>query len=181
MLQGNPFPLLSYSVCAVLAALTASQAIAAQVPAGSQLATKQEIVRHIKDEPASLDPAKVVGLPEAQVARDLFEGLVNQDATGKNIPGVAESWQNQNNQVFLFTLRKDAKWSNGDPVTAQDFVYSWQRLVDPKGSSSGAWFAGLAGIANADAIIAGKMPVDKLGVTAVSPTLLRVTLDKTVP
>ena len=181
MPQGKSFPLLSYSVCAALVALTFGQANAAQVPAGTQLAAKQEIVRHIKDEPASLDPAKVVGLPEAQVARDLFEGLVNQDATGKSIPGVAENWQNQNNQVFLFTLRKDAKWSNGDPVTAQDFVYSWQRLVDPKGSATGAWFAALAGISNADAIIAGKMPVDKLGVTAVSPTLLRVTLDKPVP
>ncbi len=122
MPQGKSFPLLSYSVCAALVALTFGQANAAHVPTGTQLAAKQEIVRHIKDEPASLDPAKVVGLPEAQVARDLFEGLVSQDATGKSIPGVAESWQNQNNQVFLFTLRKDAKWSNGDPVTAQDFV-----------------------------------------------------------
>src|SRR5471032_2763880 len=181
MPQGKSFPLLSYCVCAALVALSLGQTNAAQVPAGTQLAAKQEIVRHIKDEPASLDPVKVIGLPEAQVARDLFEGLVNQDAQGKSIPGVAESWQNQNNQVYLFTLRKDAKWSNGDPVTAQDFVYSWQRLVDPKGLSSGAWFAGLAGIENADAIIAGKLPVDKLGVTALSDTQLKVQLARPVP
>lgn len=65
-----------------LMAAMAGNAVAAQVPAGTALAEKQEIVRHIKDEPASLDPIKAVGLPEAQVARDLFEGLVNQDARG---------------------------------------------------------------------------------------------------
>lgn len=99
---------------------------------GTTLAEKQEIVRHIKDEPASLDPIKAVGLPEAQLARDLFEGLVNQDANGKVIPGVATRWQTTDNQTYIFTLRKDARWSNGDPVTAKDFVYSWQRLVEPK-------------------------------------------------
>jgi len=117
MPQGKSLPRLSYSVCAALVALSFGPANAADVPAGTQLAARQEIVRHIKDEPASLDPTKVIGLPEAQVVRDLFEGLVSQDVHGKNIPGVAESWQNQNNQVFIFTLRKDAKWSNGDPVT----------------------------------------------------------------
>lgn len=181
MPQGKQFHLFSYSLCAGLVALSLGTATAAQVPAGTQLADKQEIVRHIKDEPASLDPTKVIGLPEAQVVRDLFEGLVNQDANGKSVPGVAESWQTQDNQTFVFNLRKDARWSNGDPVTAKDFVYSWRRLVDPKGLSTGAWFAGLAGIQNADAIIAGKMPVDKLGVTAVSDTQLKVQLDRPVP
>lgn len=89
----------------------------------------QHVVRHIKDEPSSLDPIKAVGLVEAQVDRDLFEGLVNQDATGKAIPGVALSWQTSDNQNFVFHLRRDARWSNGQPVTAQDFVYSWRRLA----------------------------------------------------
>lgn len=62
---------------------------AAEVPPGASLAAQQEIVRHIKDEPASLDPAKAVGLPEIQVIRDLFEGLTNQDAKGNIVPGVA--------------------------------------------------------------------------------------------
>ncbi len=181
MLEGRLFHPFSYTVCAGLMALSLGTAMATQVPAGTQLADKQEIVRHIKDEPASLDPIKVIGLPEAQVARDLFEGLVNQDANGKNVPGVAQSWQTQDNQTFIFTLRKNARWSNGDPVTAQDFVYSWRRLVDPKGLSSGAWFAGLAGIQNADAIIAGKMPVDKLGVTAIGDHQLKVQLERPVP
>lgn len=91
MPQGKSLPRLSYSVCAALVALSFGPANAADVPAGTQLADRQEIVRHIKDEPASLDPTKVIGLPEAQVVRDLFEGLVSQDAHGKNIPGVAKA------------------------------------------------------------------------------------------
>ncbi|PVZ84826.1 oligopeptide ABC transporter substrate-binding protein OppA [Serratia sp. S1B] len=169
------------ALCALAISAVMGNAMAAQVPPGTLLAEKQEIVRHIKDEPASLDPIKAVGLPEAQVARDLFEGLVNQDAQGNIIPGVAVSWQTNDNQTYIFTLRKDARWSNGDVVTAKDFVYSWQRLVDPKNTSPFAWFAQLAGIQNAEEIIAGKMPVDKLGVVAVDDHTLKVQLNKPVP
>lgn len=169
------------TLCALTISASIGGAVAAQVPPGTVLAEKQEIVRHIKDEPASLDPIKAVGLPEAQVARDLFEGLVNQDAHGKVIPGVATRWQTSDNQTYIFTLRKDARWSNGDPVTAKDFVYSWQRLVDPKSLSPFAWFAQLAGIQNAEEIIAGKLPIDKLGVVAVDDHTLKVQLNKPVP
>ncbi|AMG58735.1 peptide ABC transporter substrate-binding protein [Pantoea vagans] len=156
-------------------------AIAANPPAGAQLAEQQQIVRHIKDEPASLDPLKAVGLPEIQVIRDLFEGLTNQDAQDKIVPGVAQSWSSNDNKTWVFTLRNNARWSNGDPVTAQDFVYSWQRLVDPKNSSPFAWFAGLSGIENAAAITKGEMTPDKLGVIAQGKTQLKVTLDRPVP
>lgn len=156
-------------------------AIAANPPAGAQLAEQQQIVRHIKDEPASLDPLKAVGLPEIQVIRDLFEGLTNQDAQGKIVPGVAQSWSSSDNKTWVFTLRNNARWSNGDPVTAQDFVYSWQRLVDPKNSSAFAWFAGLSGIQNAAAITKGEMTPDKLGVVTQSKNQLKVTLDRPVP
>lgn len=172
---------LRFTLTALLVASYGSTAFAADVPPGTQLAEKQEIVRHIKDEPASLDPAKAVGLPEIQVIRDLYEGLTNQDARGKVVPGVAESWQSSDNKNWIFTLRKDARWSNGEPVTADDFVYSWQRLVDPKTSSPFAWFAGLSGIDNADAIAKGSMGVDKLGVTALDKHRLKVTLVRPVP
>ncbi|MFP9529469.1 peptide ABC transporter substrate-binding protein [Pectobacterium brasiliense] len=165
---------------ALMAAMTGN-AVAAQVPAGTVLAEKQEIVRHIKDEPASLDPIKAVGLPEAQVARDLFEGLVNQDAKGNLVPGVAQRWQTTDNRTFIFTLRDNVRWSNGEPVTAKDFVYSWRRLVTPENSSPFAWFARLAGIQNAEQILAGKLPVDQLGVTAVNDHTLKVQLSKPVP
>ncbi|MFV9686387.1 peptide ABC transporter substrate-binding protein [Pantoea sp. KXB45] len=156
-------------------------AIAANPPAGASLAEQQQIVRHIKDEPASLDPLKAVGLPEIQVIRDLFEGLTNQDAQGKIVPGVAQSWSSSDNKTWIFTLRNNARWSNGDPVTARDFVYSWQRLVDPKNSSAFAWFAGLSGIENAAAITKGEMTTDKLGVVALDNSRLKVTLDRPVP
>ncbi len=166
---------------ALLALAVTASVSAAEVPPGTALASRQEIVRHIKDEPASLDPAKAVGLPEIQVIRDLFEGLTNQDAKGNIIPGVATQWQTTDNKTWIFTLRKDAKWSNGDPVTAHDFVYSWRRLVDPKIGSTFAWFAELAGIQNAGAITKGQMTPDKLGVTALDDHRLKVTLDKPVP
>ncbi|HAY0630728.1 TPA: oligopeptide ABC transporter substrate-binding protein OppA [Serratia marcescens] len=169
------------ALCAAAIGACMSSAMAAQVPPGTALAAKQEIVRHIKDEPASLDPIKAVGLPEAQLARDLFEGLVNQDANGKVIPGVATRWQTSDNQTYIFHLRKDARWSNGDPVTAKDFVYSWQRLVEPKNLSPFAWFAQLAGIQNAEQIISGKLPADRLGVSAPDDYTLKVQLDKPVP
>jgi len=166
---------------ALIVASAVSPAFAANVPSGAQLASTQEIVRHIKDEPASLDPMKAVGLPEIQVMRDLFEGLTNQDAHGKIVPGVALSWSSNDNKTWMFTLRKDARWSNGEPVTAQDFVYSWQRLVEPKNSSPFAWFAALSGIENAEAITKGQMSADKLGVTATDATHLKVTLSRPVP
>ncbi|WP_130835074.1 peptide ABC transporter substrate-binding protein [[Erwinia] mediterraneensis] len=169
------------TLCALLSASAVTPALAADVPAGAQLAAKQEIVRHIKDEPASLDPVKAVGLPEIQVIRDLFEGLTSQDAAGNIVPGVAESWSSNDNKTWIFTLRKNARWSDGKPVTAQDFVYSWQRLVDPQNSSPFAWFAALSGVQNAEAIVKGEMPVEKLGVSAPDRTHLKVTLARPVP
>ncbi|MFH8134605.1 ABC transporter substrate-binding protein [Pantoea osteomyelitidis] len=169
------------TLCALLIASAVAPAFAAEVPPGAQLAAKQEIVRHIKDEPASLDPVKAVGLPEIQVIRDLFEGLTNQDAKGNIVPGVAQSWSSSDNKSWIFTLRNNARWSNGEPVTAQDFVYSWQRLVDPKNSSPFAWFAALSGMQNADAIVKGEMSPDKLGVSAQDATHLIVTLTRPVP
>ncbi|QPE19192.1 peptide ABC transporter substrate-binding protein [Providencia rettgeri] len=161
--------------------LFTTPAISAVIPTGTVLAENQQVTRHLKDEPASLDPVKSVGLTEAQVMRDLFEGLVNQDDHGKPIPGVAQSWNTVDNRIWTFTLRSDAQWSNGDPVTAQDFVYSWQRLVSPGTSSPFAWFAALAGINNAQDIIDGKLPADQLGVEAVDTRTLKVTLNKPVP
>ncbi|MGP8847442.1 ABC transporter substrate-binding protein, partial [Enterobacter hormaechei] len=81
-------------------------------------------------------------------------------------------WKSNDNRIWTFTLRDNAQWADGTPVTAQDFVYSWQRLVDPKTLSPFAWFAALAGINNAQAIIDGKATPDKLGVSAVDARTL---------
>jgi oligopeptide transport system substrate-binding protein len=172
--------MLRYFFCILPAICAFSAAYAADVSPGVTLAKRQELVRHLKDEPATLDPAKAVGLPEIQVIRDLFEGLVNQGEDGHPQPGVALRWRSNDDRHWTFTLRDNARWSDGTPVTAQDFVDSWRRLVDPKTTSPFAWFAALAGIQNARAISEGKMSPSSLGVVAVDARTLRVQLDRPV-
>ncbi|MBN3217513.1 oligopeptide ABC transporter substrate-binding protein OppA [Pectobacterium polaris] len=169
---------------AIIAALSSTMAVsafAATVPAGVQLAEKQELVRNNGAEVSSLDPHKIEGVPESNVSRDLLEGLVISDVNGKTVPGVAESWDNKDFKVWTFHLRKDAKWSNGEPVTAQDFVYSWQRLADPKTASPYASYLQYGHLLNIDDIIAGKKSADTLGVKAIDDHTFEVTLSEAVP
>ncbi len=167
---------------AILAALiTANGAGAAEVPEGTTLAEKQTLVRNNGAEVQSLDPHKIEGIPESNVSHDLFEGLLISDLEGHPIPGVAEKWDNQDFKVWTFHLRKDAKWSNGEPVTAQDFVYSWQRLVTPDTASPYASYLQYGHIANVDDIIAGKKKPETLGVKALDAHTLQVTLSEPVP
>ncbi|WP_034915182.1 MULTISPECIES: oligopeptide ABC transporter substrate-binding protein OppA [Erwinia] len=165
----------------VMTALAGNLAIAASVPAGVELAAKQELVKGNGDEVQSLDPHKIEGVPESNVNRDLLEGLVIGDEQGHPIPGVAESWENKDGKVWTFHLRKNAKWSNGEPVTAQDFVYSWQRLADPKTASPYASYLQYGHLLNIDDIIAGKKTPDQLGVKAIDANTLEVTLSESVP
>ncbi|MEZ8086996.1 ABC transporter substrate-binding protein [Vibrio sp. 1S139] len=162
-------------------AASSTLSIAAEVPAGTELAKVQELVRGNGTEVATLDPHKSQGVPESHVIRDLLEGLVNQDGDGNTIPGVAESWETTDNKTFTFHLRKDAKWSNGDPVTANDFVYSFQRAVDPLTASPYAWYMEYTKMANAKDIVAGKKDKSELGVKALDDYTLEVTLDTAVP
>ncbi len=154
---------------------------AAQVPEGTKLAKDQTLVRDNGTEVASIDPQKTEGVPESNVIRDMFEGLVIQDGEGNVIPGVAESWETKDNKTFIFHLRKDAKWSNGDPVTAGDFVFAWQRAVDPATASPYATYLQMATMKNAEAIINGKMDKSELGVKAIDDRTLEVQLDTPVP
>lgn len=165
----------------ILTAFMAGSAGAADVPAGTQLAEKQELVRNNGSEPQSLDPHKIEGVPESNLSRDLFEGLLVSDLQGRPIAGVAEQWENKDFKVWTFHLRKDAKWSNGEPVTAQDFVYSWQRVSDPKTASPYASFLQYGHLLNVDDIIAGKKPASDLGVKALDAHTLEVTLSEPVP
>ncbi len=163
------------------ALITANVAMAADVPAGVQLADKQTLVRNNGAEVQSLDPHKIEGVPESNVNRDLFEGLVIGDLNGHPVPGVAESWDNKDFKVWTFHIRKDAKWSDGSPVTAQDFVYSWQRLADPKTASPYASYLQYGHVANVDEIIAGKKPATDLGVKAIDDKTFEVILSEPVP
>ena len=177
-------PISALLLAAIPAALMtiSTFASAALVPAGTQLAAVQELVKGNGSEPASLDPQKVEGIPGSNVTKDLFEGLTTQDAAGNVIPGQAESWTiSEDNKTFTFKIRKNANWSNGDPVTAHDFVFAFQRAVDPAIASRYAWFMEIPTIINATAIIKGKKPVASLGVKALDDKTFQVQLEKPVP
>ncbi|MDE9494469.1 oligopeptide ABC transporter substrate-binding protein OppA [Xenorhabdus bovienii] len=172
---------LAAGITVALGMMTGWQAFAAQVPAGVQLAEKQVLVRNNGSEPQSLDPHKIEGVPESNIARDLFEGIVINGPNGEILPGVATHWENQDFKVWTFHLRKDAKWSNGDPVTAQDFVYSWRRLADPNTASPYASYLQYAHILNVDDVIKGKQKTESLGVKALDDHTVQVTLSEPVP
>ncbi len=150
-------------------------------PQEKVLAERQELVRGNGTEVASLDPHKVEGVPEAHVLRDLMEGLVIQDAEGNTIPGMAESWSTEDNQTFTFILREGAKWSNGDPVTAYDFEYSFKRVVDPNTASPYSWYIEKTKMKNATAIIKGEKSIDTLGVKALDEKTLVIETDLPLP
>ncbi|PKQ78062.1 ABC transporter substrate-binding protein [Aeromonas sobria] len=154
---------------------------AADVPAGTKLADVQQLVKGNGSEPATLDPHKTEGTVESNILRDLFEGLVASGPKGEILPAVAESWETKDNKHFVFHLRKDAKWSNGDPVTAHDFEFAFKRAVDPKTASPYSWYLEIPTILNASEIITGKKPSDTLGVKAVDDHTFEVQLEKAIP
>ncbi|MCB5161721.1 peptide ABC transporter substrate-binding protein [Marinomonas algarum] len=168
---------------AILAStLITAPSYAANVPAGTELADVQDLVRGGGSEPATLDPQKIEGTPGSARARDLFEGLYNLDGEGNLVPGVAKSYTaNEDNTLYTFTLRQDAKWSNGDPVTAHDFVYGFTRAVDPATASPYAWFIEIPSITNASKIINGEAEPSTLGVKALDDYTFQVSLDRPVP
>ena len=173
--------LLAVSVMAALGMFSIAQVQAADVPAGVKLADKQELVKNNGSEVQSLDPHKIEGVPENNVTNDLMEGLTQHDPQGKTIPGTAVSWDNKDFKVWTFHIRPDAKWSNGQPVTAEDFVYSWQRIVDPKTASPYASYLQYAHVENVDDIIAGKKDKSTLGVKALDDKTFQITLTEPVP
>ncbi len=148
--------------------------------AADVLAPNQVLHRGNGSEPQSLDPHKSEGVPSANIQKDLYEGLVCESPSGELVPGVASSWSvDKKGMRYLFTLRKDAKWSNGDPVTADDFVYSWRRIVDPK---TGSYYAQtLAPVLNAEDIIKGTKKVTSLGIRAIGKYQLEVKLKGPTP
>lgn len=168
-------------ISSLLTPFISTTVLAESLPDGVQLAAEQYLVRANDAEAATLDPAKAEGMPEMHILRDLFEGLVIQDRDGNIIPGVAESWETKDNQTFIFHLRHNAKWSNGDPVTADDFVYALRRAVDPQLASPNVWYLKMTSIKNIGDISEGKKPVEDLGVTAPDKYTLRFELDSKVP
>lgn len=151
-------------------------ALAAQVPPGTALAEKQELVRNNGSEPSSLDPHKVESDVENNIISDLFEGLVSVSPTGEIEPRLAEKWENKDNTVWTFHLRPGVTWSDGTAITAQDIVWSWQRLVSPLTASPYASYPGNMHIVNGAEIAQGQKAPETLGVKAIDDATLEVTL-----
>ena len=149
---------------------------------GQELAKNQTFTYRLLDEIPTLDPQLNEDSEGFDVLRDLFEGLLNQDSEGNLEPGVAKQFQaTDSNRTFIFELREEAKWSNGEPVTAHDFVYSWRRAVNPATASPYSWYVELATVKNASNIIAGNESPEKLGVRALDDFTLEVRLEQPLP
>lgn len=128
----------------------------------------------------TLDQNKMVDTTSSEQADNVFEGLNRLDNQGKIKPGVAtKSTASKDGKTWTFTLRKNAKWSNGDPVVAEDFVYSLQRMLDPRTRSQQQNI--YQAVKNADAVVAGKVSPQKLGVEAKGKHTLVVHLTHPVP
>ena len=131
-------------------------------------------------EPLTLDPHRYNLNLEEKILADLFEGLTAHDAAGRIVPGAAESWTtSEDGLTWTFRLRRDGRWSDGQPVTAADFVFSFRRLLDPATAASLAYF--LYAIDGAVAVNAGDLPPDQLAVRALDPHTLEIRLAEPFP
>jgi oligopeptide transport system substrate-binding protein len=147
----------------------------AEPPAG-------QVLRYISGpEPESLDPQVSTGQPEARIYVAIYEGLTEYDpVTGQPIPSIAERWEpNADNTEFTFHLRHNARWSNGDPVTADDFVYSLRRGLAPALAARSAYLA--YSIKGAEAYNEGHGRAEDVGIHALDDYTLRIQLMQPVP
>jgi oligopeptide transport system substrate-binding protein len=149
--------------------------------AGAPPAAAETVLRIANlSEPDSLDPHKEQLKPEDTITPNLFEGLVVLDPKGNITPGVAESWSvSEDGLSYRFKLRANAKWSNGDPVTAGDFVFSLRRLEDPRAAARRAEV--LYPIKNAEEVNTGKLDLTALGVAAPEERTVEITLKAPAP
>jgi ABC-type oligopeptide transport system substrate-binding subunit len=115
-----------------IACIVGNQEVIVGGESGQELSPTQVFRKNNGTEPGTLDPHRAEGVPASNVLRDLFEGLVMEDPSGRYVPGAAESWTlAEDAKTYVFTMRENGKWSNGDDVTADDFVYGLRRSVDP--------------------------------------------------
>ena len=174
----------SLAVGFVLVTFAASSVLAAgkHPVTGEALADDQTFTYSMLDEFTTADPQMVEDVSGSYFVRDLFEGLMNQDADGNLIPGVATGYTtNEAKDVYTFTLRDNARWSDGNQVTAHDFVYAWRRLADPATASPYSWFAEIMALENVGAVMSGESPPEALGIRALDNLTLEVRLTASLP
>ncbi len=128
----------------------------------------------------SVDPHKTSTVEEGNITRDLFTGLIAEDPEGNTIPGAAESWTaSADGKVYTFKMRKGGVWSDGTPVTANDFVFSIRRVLDPATASE---YASMAfPILNAEQANGGKAKLEDVGAKAIDDMTLEITLKGPTP
>jgi len=149
-------------------------------PDPAVLAQEQILHRDNGEEPQTLDPHLAEGLPSAHILRDLFEGLTAESPDGRIIPGAAIRWNiSRDGKTYTFYLRRDALWSNGDPVIAEDFVYGLRRSANPATASNYAQV--LLPIENAEEVLSGARPTGELGVAALDDYTLQIRMRDPTP
>lgn len=143
-------------------------------------AKKQVLNVTVSEEIPSLDTAKTMDGTSAHIMQNIFEGLYALDDQDQPIPAVAKSFKrSEDGKKYTFDLRKDAKWSNGDNVTAHDFMFAWKRAIIPETASQYASM--LFYVKNAKEINKGTMPLDALGVKVINDYKLEVELEQPIP
>ncbi|MGG5736156.1 MULTISPECIES: peptide ABC transporter substrate-binding protein [Bacillus cereus group] len=143
-------------------------------------AKKQVLNVTVSEEIPSLDTAKTMDGTSAHVMQNIFEGLYVLDDQDQPIPAVAKSFErSEDGKKYTFELRKDAKWSNGDNVTANDFMFAWKRAINPETASQYAYM--LFQVKNAKEINKGTMPLDELGIKVINDYKLEVELEQPIP
>ncbi len=153
---------------------------AAEIPAGTKLAPKQILNVGIGSEAPTLDPQKAEDTVSARVLYDLFEGLTSENEKGGIAPGIASKWDiSKDGLTYTFYIRPNAKFSDGSPITAEDVVFSYRRLVDPKTAATYAEFISM--IKNAKDVTIGKAKTDELGVNAINKNIVKITLEEPTP
>ncbi|MBI2246452.1 MAG: peptide ABC transporter substrate-binding protein, partial [Armatimonadetes bacterium] len=167
----------------VLVALSIILMVAISAIGSATAAPARQVLRLnlFQGDPPSLDPAQIDNVEAGTVSKQLFEGLTRLDQDGNAIPGVAERWQvTGDGKVYTFFLRRNARWSNGDPVTAHDFVYAWLRQAHPKFAAP--LVDNLFFIANAGEYNAGKISDPaQVGVRARDDFTLEIRLHTPAP
>mgnify|MGYP004466792365 FL=1 len=172
--------------CGSDAAATAPAASEAGTTAGTEAGAATEAAASTSDmnimletPVESLDPQQATDGTSFEVIADYTDGLMQMDADGQAVPAIAESYDlSDDGLTYTFHLREDAVWSNGTPVTAADFVFAWQRAVDPSVASEYSYMLSDIGqVKNAAEIISGDMDKSELGVTAVDEHTLQVELN----
>lgn len=164
-----------------LALALCSSAFAAHVPEGVELAEQQTLIWGVSGEVPTLDPTKSSDTASNKIISDLFEGITSRTPSGDIAPGLAKNWEvSDDGLTYTFHLRK-ATWSDGEPITAEDVVYTLQRAVDPATAAPYAWYLGTANILNATEITDGHKPASALGVKAVDDHTIEFTLVRRTP